>query len=102
QSSRTRDAELGRLFRTYCSEQHSKWAYQVPHLVDILNGITHESIGFSPNELQLGTNKLRLLPDRFRGSGSEIEDISCEEKLILADATLQSRAARRAFRNPGG
>ncbi|KAG5864333.1 hypothetical protein JTB14_018731 [Gonioctena quinquepunctata] len=43
--------ELGRLFRTYCYENHKSW---VPKINCWLHLVTHESTGFSAFELQTG------------------------------------------------
>lgn len=43
--------ELGRLFRTYCSEQHSSWANHVKEFQEILNQLPHFSTGLSPLEI---------------------------------------------------
>lgn len=47
--------EIGRLFRTLSSSRHSKWAEFVPKIEQILNITVHQSTGFSPSELHLGT-----------------------------------------------
>ncbi|XP_044754424.1 uncharacterized protein LOC123313552 isoform X1 [Coccinella septempunctata] len=95
--------ELGRLFRTFCSDKHSKWAFEVANVQDFLNEIVHESTGYSPNELQCGTERVRLLPKSLHVSGcySKTEP-PLEVKLRLAEATLSKRAERRALRSPGG
>ncbi|XP_044762335.1 uncharacterized protein LOC123319431 [Coccinella septempunctata] len=91
--------ELSRLFRTYCSQQHSRWAYEVPKIQEILNEVVHESTGFSPRELQFGTPRLRLLPDNLIIK-NRVEP-SLDVKLRLASICLSKRASKRATRNPG-
>lgn len=43
---------LARLFRSYCSEKHSRWALEMHKFADFLNLIVHESTGYRPVELQ--------------------------------------------------
>ncbi|XP_074037740.1 uncharacterized protein [Leptinotarsa decemlineata] len=93
--------ELNRLFRTYCHQQHSRWAYEIPAFADFLNSVVHESTGFAPNELQYGMDSLRLLPVAYRFLGETCSRVPPERKLVLAEATLRGKAARRAERYPG-
>lgn len=92
--------ELGRLCRTYCSEHHARWAWEVPHFADFLNSVVHESTGYTPNELQLGSPRVKLLPPNLVFPVG-IAPQSSAEKLILAEATLKGKAARRALKNTG-
>lgn len=46
--------ELGRLFRTLCSDQHTKWAKFISNIEFFFNATTHSSTGFSPHELHFG------------------------------------------------
>lgn len=46
--------ELRRLFRTYCSENHTEWPRYVSHIEWVLNNAVHESTGFTPSEMFLG------------------------------------------------
>lgn len=46
--------ELGRFFRTYCSENHTSWATKIKDIEKYLNIATHESTGFPPHELHFG------------------------------------------------
>lgn len=43
--------ELGRFFRTYCSDRHTNWVEFVPYIE--LNHTVHESTAFTPQELFL-------------------------------------------------
>jgi len=47
--------ELGRFFRTYCSDQHTRWAKHVKIIEDILNVTTHSSTTYTPYEAHYGT-----------------------------------------------
>lgn len=46
--------ELGRLFRTYCSNNHRGWATILPRIENLYNNTFHESTGFTPNEVVFG------------------------------------------------
>lgn len=46
--------ELGRLFRTICSDRHTKWSRCVPRIEQLLNVTTHLSTGYAPIELHHG------------------------------------------------
>lgn len=46
--------ELGRLFRTLCTEKHTKWVDLVLTIENILNVTVHQSTGLAPYELHFG------------------------------------------------
>ncbi|KAL3284184.1 hypothetical protein HHI36_018350, partial [Cryptolaemus montrouzieri] len=41
---------------------HSRWAYELPQIEEFSNEIVHESTEYSPDELQFGNERLKLLP----------------------------------------
>lgn len=90
--------ELGRLFRTFCHEKHTRWAFEVRDFSHLLNSVKHETTGFAPNELQFGAQSLKLLPKHFRPFNA---DLDFAAKLTLAQGTLEGKAARRALKHPG-
>lgn len=92
--------ELGRLFRTYCSQKHTHWAYEVPKIQKFLNEIIHESTGFSPSELQFDFPRLRLLPEELRAPDG-ITEPPLEVKFRLASECLSKKGFHRSQRNPG-
>lgn len=92
--------EIGRLCRTYCHEQHTRWAWELSNFSTFLNTLVHESTGYSPMELQLGQMPPRLLPLQVQGPSIEGNLLDYEAKLILAKETLISRSARRNARHP--
>lgn len=49
--------ELGRMFRTYCSDHHTEWPRQVNYIQWVLNNTVHEATGYTPQELFLGTGR---------------------------------------------
>ena len=58
--------ELGRFFRTYCSDRHSSWARHLNQINTWLNCTTHTVTGFTPYELHYGykpVDRIRTLID---------------------------------------
>lgn len=53
--------EQGRLFRTMCSEKHTKWATLIPEIEVILNYTTYSSTGY----FHLGNWKFRYFSGAF-------------------------------------
>lgn len=93
--------ELGRLFRAFCWEKHSRWAFEVRNFGNILNNVVHESTGFTPNELHFGKRQPRLLPANLQAPIALQREATSETNLILAKETLMNKASRRAVRFPG-
>ncbi|XP_064215678.1 retrovirus-related Pol polyprotein from transposon 297 [Tribolium castaneum] len=46
--------ELGRIFRSYCRENHASWVNHLSNIEDCLNYVPHISTGFSPYEILYG------------------------------------------------
>lgn len=91
--------EIARILRTYCHDHHSKWAVNISLFEEFLNSVVHEATGFAPNELQFGEDRNRLLPPSVSPPACTL--LSPEQKLVLAEASLKSKAERRAIRYPG-
>lgn len=56
--------ELGKLFRIYCADQHTKWAKYIKIIQELLNVTTHSSTGYAPHELHYGeepTDKIKKI-----------------------------------------
>lgn len=51
--------ELGRLFRTYCRNNHCGWVSVLPKLENLYNNTYHESTGYTPCEIMYG-NKTEI------------------------------------------
>ena len=90
--------ELGRLFRAFCHDKHTSWANMVKQVEWWLCTVTHDSTGFTPNQLHYG-----VPPDR--GIGKVIPfppDVTSQSHttiIRLANERLLSRAARRKQRH---
>jgi len=65
--------ELGRHFRSYCSEHHSDWSTYVPYIELMMNHIVNEDTGFIPSELFL---------QQSRGNIFLLEISQLEQRLI--------------------
>ncbi|KAJ8977624.1 hypothetical protein NQ317_010245, partial [Molorchus minor] len=90
--------EIARILRTFCHEHQSKWAVDLARFEEFLNSVVHEATGFTPNELQFGQERTRLIPTAVSLARTSP---SLEQKLVLAEASLSSKAERRALRYPG-
>lgn len=85
--------ELGRLFRTLCSDKHTRWAKHIKDIEFFLNITTHYSTGFPPVELQFNKKS----NDEIREIISFPEEyLSKESKIVLARKRLQRNFNKRA------
>lgn len=50
--------EIGRLFRTYCSDKHTRWSKYVKQIQEWINLSTSSLTGYSPHELHYGENPI--------------------------------------------
>ena len=85
--------ELGRMFRTLCSDKHTRWAKCVSDIEYFLNITTHFSTGFTPFELHFGirpTDQIRSIIDF-----PEEKDLIKDVKIVLAKEKLNSNFKRR-------
>ena len=85
--------KLGRLFRTYCAQRHTKWAPLVPYVQDCLNLTTHQSTNTTLYELRYGkspTDKLIELFPRLRDA-----DVLHGVRIQLANEKLRNSFERR-------
>lgn len=86
--------ELGRLFRTLCSEKHTRWGKQFADIEFFLNVTTHHSTGFSPFELQFGVKPSD--PVQKILSFPVAQDISRDAKVFLAREKINQSFKKRA------
>lgn len=66
--------ELGRLFRTLCSNQHTKWANFISEIEQILNITTHFSTGYAPKELHFNQPIVDDIQNLIKFPPSEMQD----------------------------
>ena len=85
--------EIGRILRTYCSDQHTKWAPYVKFVQDCINYTTHQSTGFSPFTMHYNKDPkehiLSMLPRLQR------DVVAREVQIHLANDRLQRSFERR-------
>lgn len=90
--------ELGRMFRTYCHENHSTWPRYVPQVEWTLNNLRHESTHHTPSELFLRQpnhnplNKLVQYPETP-------DESDYDKKLFIANEVQISKADARKKRH---
>lgn len=89
--------ELGRFFRTYCSENHTKWSDWVPYVEWVLNHTVHESTSFTPQELFLKENRYSPIYDLVEFPPGREEDLN--KKYVLAREVQNTRALERKMRH---
>ena len=86
--------ELGRMFRAYCRNKHTTWNKVLPNIEEWLNITVHDSVGFTPIELQYGIkpqsriHKLLDFPDM-------ITPIDMNVVVTMARDRMQQRANKR-------
>lgn len=89
--------ELGRLFRTYCYENHTDWPHYVRYVEWVLNNTVHEATGHTPQELFLKVERY----NPFSAVVSFPLRVPLEEKskLTMAREIQLSHAERRKRRH---
>jgi hypothetical protein len=89
--------ELGRMFRTYCSEKHTEWPRYTSYIEWVLNNTVHESTGYTPQELFLTGEKY----NPFSAVVSFPLKIPLDQhtKLTMAREIQQSHSERRRLRH---
>jgi len=89
--------ELGRLFRSYCSEHHSDWPTYVRYIEWVLNHTVHEATGFTPSELFLQQPRVNPLSALVEfPTGAKFDQ---DQRLIMAREVQQSKAESRQRRH---
>ena len=85
--------EIGRVLRTYCGAQHTKWATYINFMQDCLNLTTHQSTGFTPYQLhfnRLPNDKILEIFPRLQKTA-----LNPDVQLQLANDRLQRAFERR-------
>ena len=89
--------ELSRLFRTYCSDNHTGWAKAMKSFGDMINNVVHESTGFAPIQLHFGKVPSSPFRELFVYPSPDVH-VDPNASYLLALDNLRSRAALRAGR----
>ena len=74
--------ELGRFFRTFVKERHAGWAKYIDVIQKIINETHHETMGFTPIELQLNTKPTRVWEKWI--AVPPVKEATREQKIFLA------------------
>nr|CAI5868378.1 unnamed protein product [Callosobruchus analis] len=88
--------EIGRILRTYCYDQHTRWAYILDYLEFCLNNAINESTGFAPVLLQFGRAECQPINKYLSFPVCEEDEGTQGRVLMLARERLLSKAERRA------
>lgn len=92
--------EIGRLLRTWCHQQHKKWATMLPEVEFCINNSVHDSTGFAPNYLHFGKVEPNRVTKLICYPENQIAEVNREDVWVLARKSLLSKAERRrAFRD---
>lgn len=86
--------ELGRLFRTYCSQSHAGWPNQLSKIEVLFNNTPHLSTGYAPSEVLYGRTSRTTLDDMIspylpRPADKNIEAIRAEVRIRLRECAQQ-------------
>ena len=85
--------EIGRIMRTYCSSQHTKWTSYVKFVEDCINYTTHQSTGFTPFMLHFNKDPKERILSMFPRLQREV--VAREIQIRLANEKLQRAFERR-------
>ena len=97
--------ELGRLLRTFCHQNQTRWFNFIKEINELLNAVQHETTGVSPNEIIFGKSvKLpvdKLLKKLFPNLGENEKEICVEQirKMHLSRAEKRRKAYDRFIKN---
>lgn len=86
--------EIGRFFRTLVNDKHTSWAMWLPFVQDCLNETHHDTIEFTPIELQLDKKPSRFwerwvtLPPR--------KNLPYQVKTVLVFESIKTKGRKRA------
>lgn len=92
--------EIGRILRTYCSNNHAGWVKWIPNVEKILNSIYHESTGYTPIELHFNRKAAKpKVVSLFKSPLGETIEIPHDAKILLASERLRSKAEKRRMKH---
>uniref|UniRef100_V5GHR5 RNA-directed DNA polymerase n=1 Tax=Anoplophora glabripennis TaxID=217634 RepID=V5GHR5_ANOGL len=89
--------EIGRLLRSYCYAQHTRWGCVLKEIEGWLNRVLHDSTGFTPNQIHFSKDRENKIisnipyPTKYEFHSNEI--------VLLARDNLLTKAAKRRERH---
>lgn len=92
--------ELGRLFRTFCSDNHKKWANEIINFEFFINSVRHETTGFTPLELHFGKESPTLFRKLLDYPQGNSEGLTINSKITLARESLLGKSSRMMVNHP--
>nr|CAI5835528.1 unnamed protein product [Callosobruchus analis] len=92
--------EIGRIIRTLCYKQHTKWAYVLKDVQGWLNRVVHSGTNYTPQYLHFGiTPKNTILSEVSFPPPSLLEERDHQVRIELAYRNLKTRAEKRQRRH---
>lgn len=85
--------ELGRIFRVYCHDKHTRWPTLLTSIENTYNNSIHCSTGFSPNEVVFGKSP-RYNFDKYMDK-SVIPNVDLAEVRAKVQENLKASATKR-------
>lgn len=89
--------ELGRMFRTYCSDNHTQWPRYLTYIEWVLNNTVHEATGYTPQELFLNVQRYNPFDNTI--TFPPRDQLALKTKWIMAREVQISKAEERKKRH---
>ncbi|CAI6372039.1 unnamed protein product [Macrosiphum euphorbiae] len=89
--------ELGRLFRTYCHQNHTEWPRYVKYIEWVLNHTVYEATGFTPSEIFLKEDRYSPIYEAVECPPKPADDYTV--KLTMAAEVQRTKAEERRIRH---
>lgn len=90
--------EIGRLLRTLCFAQHTKWATVIKDINIWLNRVIHSGTAFSPETVHFGRVPPNNFTDKIEFPDAESSKLPNNTIITLAYENLLSKAKKRKLR----
>jgi transposase InsO family protein len=91
--------ELGKLFRVFCSEKHTKWSKFIPNIEQILNITVSQSTGYTPYQLQFDSDHQDKIKEIIKYPANKTEDKNF--RIELAKERLAKNFHKRQKKQKG-
>lgn len=91
--------EIGRLLRTFCYSQHTKWAMVIKDIQQWLNRVVHSGTSFSPEVIHFGRTPSNQFINHIEYPESEFPKLENDQIIVLAHERLLSKAEKRKLRH---
>ena len=88
--------EIGRFFRTFISEQHTKWAEYITIIATCINNVHHETTQETPVQLHFNCTPSREWKKFLSPIPSQKAEKTHEERIALAREHIYKKGIRRS------